>query len=1056
VEFFVLNPGDGVELWAAGRRHALGPPRQQQVLAVLLFAAGKTVPFDTLVERVWDDTPPPSVVGTVQAYMSRLRQRLRAAGAASNALTSVRGGYRLDVPSESVDAHRFRRLLDQGYAAARGDPAGAADLLARALTLWAGEPLTWMTSAWSQGVRRDLVESHHGAVLARIDVELRLGHHDRLLGELSALAASHPLDQRVISLLMTALYRAGRHGDALEAYRQTHRRFRDELATEPARELRELHRRILLHDPSLTAPPAPVTAAAPPPSCPDTLDRDPPDFTGRDDDVSTLITAITSELAQGRGAPMRVISGMPGVGKTAFAVHVAHRLRERCPDGWLQLPLHGHDPRHAPTEPAAGLATLLAAIGVPADEVARAGSLDGLAALWRARTAQLRLVLVLDDAHDVEQISPLIPASSGTVTLVTARNRLPDLTEARPVTLDVLTEPDATALAVRLGGADRVDDPTAPRAVVELCHGLPLAIAVATGYLRSRPERRFSDLAARLARAMAESFGDDPLTGRVAAAFEVSYQSLTESARRCFRLLGLNPGVDIGVEAAAALLGGEVAEAERALDTLVGHFLVDEPVWRRFRLHDLLSGYAARVAERDLTEAERAAAVTRLLDHYVVAADRADQRLWPYRVTVPIDSVDPPTSPPAFATDKAAMAWFDAEYPSLLAVCRYAATHHRRRHTALLGNLLARAFSRYGHWPEAVETQEGSLRAWIELDDVFGQAVTRTDLAAAYWRMEDHDRAFTHAETALRLWTALDDTRGRAEAYLMLGRIHWYARRSSETMDSYRQAITLYEELGDRGRMARALSWLGVAAFEFGQHDDALTDMTRALAIAGESGDRSLQADALNNLGDMLLRLGRLDEALAHFEQAMDIARETGGRQFQAVITHNIGRVRHERGEFVAALASFRSALEVFQAVGDRRGEVETLVWVGRDYGLLSQHATAALHLRRARAIGDELNDPLLQAQVALGFGEIHSAQVEHAEALVEFQAALELAHRAGAPLEEAQASYGLGDILTLRRGRAAGREHLERALELFSGLHSTADVERVRARLRDTGIVGV
>jgi DNA-binding SARP family transcriptional activator len=428
MEFRVLGP---IELWSAGRQQDLGPARERCVLAILLLTPRTIVPAETLIDRLWDTRPPAKARESLSAYLARLRASLRQAVGDNVKLAGRARGYLLDVDPETVDLHQFRQLRRHADSlAAGGNYDRAASLLREADELWRGPALAGIDGDWVARMRDSLEEERRAAILERVECELALGRHADLVGELHHLLAQYPLDETFIAHQMTALYRSGRPGDALALYRETRSRLVEEQGTEPGPGLSELHQRILRRDPELAARPAPrLPARVSPPetlparvSRPDTLPPEAAEFVGRDEELSLLIGD------QGDTPRISVIAGMPGVGKTALAVHAARILSGQYPDGVFYLSFHSHDPGSPSLGAAEALHRLLQMLTVPAAQIPE--SLSERATLWRAQLSRRRAVVILDDTASVDQVGPLLPSDGRSLVLVTSRYRIPGLAEA--------------------------------------------------------------------------------------------------------------------------------------------------------------------------------------------------------------------------------------------------------------------------------------------------------------------------------------------------------------------------------------------------------------------------------------------------------------------------------------------------------------------------------------------------------------------------------------------------------------------------------------------------
>ena len=554
VEVRLLGP---VEVLASGRVVEPGPVQQRTVLAALAVDAGRLVPLEVLIDRVWGDAPPPSVRSGIYSHMARLRRMLVPAGG----LLRRPGGYLLDVPPEAVDLHRFRTLSQ----AARAGPAPDAGKLGAALDLWRGPALAGLAGDWVAATRERLDQQRVEAVLAWAQALLAAGQPGPVIGTLRDFVDQHPLVEPLAARLIEALYASGRAAEALDCYARVRAHLAEELGAEPGSALRQLHQAVLRGDEldiSLAGGPAPAAAVVTPDDDPPDLVTSPlpPDtgaFTGRASQVRQIADAV------GDGPlPVMVIhaiAGMPGVGKTALAVHVAHRMAGRFPDGLVFVDLHGHTAGREPAAPADVLATLLSADGIDPRQLP--AGLDARSALWRQRLAGRRLLLVLDNAASSAQVAPLLPAAPGCLVLVTSRRFLGDLPgDTVSVQLDVLSPAEAAQMFRRLAGHPAAAEPDRVADLVAACGYLPLAISLLARVLTRHPSWTVGDL---LAETRARLLSVTAEQASVAAAFELSYQDLPAARQRFFRQLAGHPGTVIEPYAAAALAGLPVARGRR-------------------------------------------------------------------------------------------------------------------------------------------------------------------------------------------------------------------------------------------------------------------------------------------------------------------------------------------------------------------------------------------------------------------------------------------------------------------------------------------------------------
>jgi tetratricopeptide (TPR) repeat protein/DNA-binding SARP family transcriptional activator len=1037
VEFRVLGP---VELWAGGREQDLGSVKERCVLAVLLIADGRSISVETLIDRVWGEDPPAR--DTLYPHIARLRGRLRRISG-ENLLVSRSGSYTLKISRDAVDLHRFRSLVTRARAAVGGDDdEQALRLFNEAEALWLGQPLAGLSGGWVTRTRDKLEAERLGATLDRVAAQLRIGQHAGLVGELAELTSVHPLNETLIEHQMLALYRSGRQSDALQIYRNAHRRLDHELGIEPGPRLQELHQRMLERDPELAAPAAEHRITLD--SGPNTLPRDVPGFTGRAEELRTLLDVVTSDAA-GTAVDVEAIDGMPGVGKTALAVHAAHQLADHFPDGKFYLHLHAHDFTQGPVDPADGLETLLRLLGVSAGQIP--AKLDERAAMWRAWTTNRHALILLDDAAGREQIQPLLPGSPGCLVLITSRRRLAGLHGARTHSIDVLPEQDAATLFTRIVGAGRAADAAAVAEIVRLCGHLPLAVEIVASRLRHRPAWSLTDLATRLARTqhrLAEFHAEDLM---VASAFELSYRELTGAQRHAFRCLGLHLGADFTPPAAAALIGADLADTERALEDLVACHLLEEPHSGRFRMHDLLREYARDRAVHDEPGLERVR-VHRLLDYYLHTADVADRTLHPNRRRRDIAIAHPPTAMPVFDNVGAAQRWISAEHANLLASIKHAAGHQWPMHTAQLPHVLADILETSGHWQDAAAAHRHALDAWREIGDPNGEAQALGDLSFAQYRTGNYDAALRHAHDALSIYRDVGDQRGEADILDRIGLVNWHAARYRDGLTCFQEALVIRRDIGDRQGQIDAISHSGIVYWHIGRYREAISNFEEALAICQDIGDRRRAAKMLNNIGDVQQHLGRHRDAIELYQQTLEIFQEIGGSQNIAILYNNIGNVYRHKGLYDKALEYYRKALAVYRDTGDLRNQADALNNIGLTYHHAEQYKEALSKYKNALSIAREINELYEQARAHLGLGDGYREIVRYPTALDHYRTALDLAHDLGAPYEEAQSLNGIGETLLHLRGETAAKAYWQQALALFQQI-DVPEAESVRIRLQ-------
>src|SRR5215467_14382837 len=1035
MEFRVLGP---IELWSADRQHDLGPARERCVLAILLLTPGTIVPAETLIDRLWDTRPPAKARESLSAYIARLRGSLRQAGGDGVQLAGRARGYLLDVDPEAVDLHQFRRLRRQADAlAADGDHDRAAALLREADGMWRGQALAGIDGGWVTRMRDSLEDERRAALLERVECELALGRHTDLVGELHHLLVAYPLDETFIAYQMTALYRSGRPGDALSLYRETRGRLVEEQGTEPGPALAELHQRILRRDPGLAAPSAERLPARLP--RPDTLPPETTEFVGRGEELG-LLTAEPGDAPR-----VSVIEGMPGVGKTALAVHAARLVSGQYPDGVFYLNLHSHDPGRQSLDAAEALRRLLQMLTGPAAQIPE--SPGERAALWRAQLSRRRAVVILDDAARLEQIGPLLPADdSRCLVLITSRHRIPGLTGARALTLDVLPADDAIALFRRIAGGSRAQDDQEVAAAVELCGWLPLAIQVTAGRLARDYPYRLGDLVAELSHAPALAGGAGAGLEWVPA-FDLSYRALEPRYQQFLRRLGLSPCAQISPHAAAALGGSTLAEAEEAIAVLLDHHLLTRAPDGQFRFHDLVRGYAAMCAARDESPSVHRQALGRLFDYYLATADEADRMLYPFRRRMPVSVTRPPAATPAVATQEEAAAWLEAEWRNVLQAAQYAARHEWKRKCADLIHALAGFVRIRAYWDEAIAAQTLALQAARDIADPGRIAQASLELCEVSQETGRHEETLPLAEDAASIYRSQADRRGEALALDQIGMAHARVTRYREALAYFREARILYDAVGDQRGVADAMSHAGIACWHLGRYPDAKNHLAKALSRYRSAGDRRGEAKTLNNLGRMHLLSGYHRDALEAYQDSLKIFADIGGAQNEAILYHNIGGVYDYKGSYEQALAAYQRALVIYRQIGDLPNQADVLNDIGAIFRKAECYDEALIHHEQAKLIAEEIGNQSQQVIAMRGIADVSRAWGRYNEAIDQYHKVLKLAREIGDPYEEAKILEGIGETTLSNRRPDAARILFRQALDIFERL-GVPEAEAARIRI--------
>ncbi|GLY99411.1 XRE family transcriptional regulator [Actinoplanes sp. NBRC 103695] len=916
-EFGVLG---AVEARIGGRAVDLGHARQRYVLGVLLIEAGRPVPADQLIDRVWGEGTPQRVAGTLYSYLSRLRSAL--ADAPDVEIKRQPSGYLLTAGPQSVDLHRFRRLVTLARTA-DSEQAGAEQII-EALGLWRGEPLAGLDTPWVAALRQVLLDERFDAEVTRNDLLLRLGRHGELLPLLSAAVTEYPLDERLAEQSMLALYRSGRQADADVQFRRIRRRLADELGSDPGPTLRKLHERIIAADPTLaaTAPearsgaaPAPVAATVPA-----QLPADVRAFTGRTQELGALDRLLAAPGGEEPPLAVALLSGTPGVGKSALAVRWAHRVREAFPDGQLYINLRGYDAEQ-PVAAADALAGFLSALGVHGREIPP--GVEERAGRYRSELTGRRMLVLLDNASSVEQVRPLLPGTGSCLVLITSRDSLPGLVAvhgAERVNLDLLPLPDALGLLRRLIGS-RVDQELA--AATELaaaCARLPLALRIAAELAAARTDVPLADLVAELGdhqeRLDLLDAGDPRADPR--AVFSWSYQNLPAAAARVFRLLGLHPGVNAHIDAVAALTGTTVAEARRQLAVLVRASLVQASAGSRYGMHDLLRAYAAELAGTHDPEPERSAALGRMFDHYLAGSVAAMGALYPDGSS--LHSAD----------SDAARRWIEAERPNLAAACTYGAAHGWHQHTVALAETLFRYLDAGGPVAEAVTVTASAVTAARSAGDREAQARALSNLGRLHRRQGHLERAAATYRQALVLYADLGEHAAQALALRNLGSVHWRLGDYRQAADHYQQAGALYGQVNDEAGEADALVRLGLVDERLGDHTGAEKRLLAALEIYARLGEGFSEAYVLSLLARLPHRADPLEPIAARLEESLAAVRLAEDRTGEAYVLTDLAAILSRAGRLDEAAEHLRLAVTLHRRIGDRASEAEALNDLGQ------------------------------------------------------------------------------------------------------------------------------
>jgi DNA-binding SARP family transcriptional activator len=906
IRFGVLGP---VQAVVNGEPVALGGPGVRGLLAMLLLRPNEVVPVEDILDGLWGDDPPLTARTIVQNYVSRLRRQLRLVDPTGSVWIDTRlPGYQLIVDDELIDVSHATSLLTR---ARHEHPVRRAEMLREALGLWRGPVLADV----SHRINAPELEDLRFAVLeARIEADLDLGRHAELIGELSTFAEAYPFREQMIAHLVLALYRTGRRADALEAYQRFARRAAGDLGIDPGPALRELHERVLKDDSTLLLPaPTPVVPPKVGVLVPAQLPPAPVGFDGRDRELAWLDRLLAEDL--GDATPIGVISGPAGIGKTALAALWGRRVAREFPDGQLFAGLRGFHPQHAPLDPGEVLTQFLLTLGVPAGEVPI--DRDDRAALYRSLLAHRRVLVMLDDARDSEQVRLLLPGGSRALVLITSRVRLEGMVArsgARLLELETLPVPAAVRIIDSIVGPGRIDQPRLER-LARLCGCLPLALRIVGARLAARQEWIVDELIADLAdeRTRLEALDVEQSDTSVRAALDITYRGLGESAGATFRLLGLVPGPWIGPTALAALRSPpvDVTGARRSLRALASAFMVTETSRDVFVMHDLVRLHAKESAPQGV---ERDEALGRLLGYYLSAADWARRLLRPVVDGISTDKTDHSEISDA---DRA-LDWFEREWSTIVALIDTASSVGRYREAWRLARMAHDFRAVRSTWEDWLAVVQKGYEAAVAAGEKAGEAWMLQARCAVYARF---GRAGEMAEDAARvvaLARELGDSRLAAVGHDALASVYFGQSRYDEALAGYEKVLELDPypaiEAHVRNNVAQVLRSLG-------RLRDAVEPQRRAVELYREVGELGFAAFAVGNLAELYADLDEIEEAGQNARLAIELSVTSGLLFCEAFGRETLGRVLRSQGLPSDARRQWERAAELYALVKSARAE---------------------------------------------------------------------------------------------------------------------------------------
>jgi tetratricopeptide (TPR) repeat protein/transcriptional regulator with XRE-family HTH domain len=765
------------------------------------------------------------------------------------------------------------------------------------------------------------------------------------------------------------------------------------------------------------------------------LPRDTANFTGRVPELEQLMGELERALSgTGSGGVLGVqaVDGMAGIGKTTFAVHAAHLLAPRFPDGQFFLPLHSHTPGQQPADPSTALGTLLLATGIATNQLP--DGLDARTMLWRNGVADKKVLLVLDDAASHEQVRPLLPGTAGSLVLITSRRRLAALEEAVPISLDTLPAGDAAELFTRLTG--RLGrELEAVEEITRLCGFLPLAIRLIAGTLRRHPSWTATDMAAELAATKDRLAAMRAENLSVAAAFDLSYQDLSPGQQRLFRRLGLHPGTSFDAYAAAALDDASLASTRRQVDDLYDNHLIAEPARGRYRLHDLLGEHARSLAAGD-DAADREAAVGRLLDYYLRTSAVASRLITRRPAPIP-----PVASPPGDAWEPAsrdeAIAWLEAERTNLHDCVDYAAAHALPVHAVWIPAQLGDFLGTRGYWDQALTLHRTAADIARAKGDRAGLAAALCNFGYIHYLLAQYSPAIKILSEALGMYRDLGDQLRQADVLNLLGTMQCNIDDYPAATASVTEALALCQETGDRLGQADALGILSGLQGVDGDFRAAIASQGEALALYRDLGDRLGQARALAAIALWQRWTGDYERAAASCTEALALDRDLGDQMREGLDSIRLGAVHRLTGDYEAAATLISQGLIPLQELGNRHAEGEALTELGALRHVTGDYRAARASLSRAVALAREVGNRQGEAEALNYLGTVLASTADPADALARYDEALSIARDIGSALDEADALEGTGRCHIQAGDITVGETFLSQALEIYQRIGS-------------------
>jgi len=977
VDFRILGP---VEIAVGSERLELGGTRQHIVVAALLLSANKVVSMDRLLEAIYGEDPPLTARAQAQISISSLR-RMFATYSCEPVITTQTHGYAINVDDGQLDRVRFEELVAAARAARKANNVDLAVAKYRdALRLWRGPALDGIDSMLLRAAADRLDEQRIATNEERLNLELDLGRHHELVGELSELIHDYPLRERLRGQLMLALYRSDRAGEALGVYHQARRAMLDELGIEPGARLQQLANAIATADPALDLPPQSITIAPVGVPAPGLLPTDIADFTGRTEHLSRIrehMISAAEEKAR-RAVPVVVIVGKGGIGKTSLAVHASHGMAEHFTDGQLFADIHGGSSQ--PVGPLQVLERFLRAFGMLGTQIPE--SLDERAEVYRNLLADRKVLVVLDDAMNESQVSPLLPGNSGAAMMITSRSRLAGLAGATHIDVNVFDANASLDMLANTVGAERVQaEPDAAAEVAAYCGHLPLALRIAGARLAARPHWRIQRMADRLAdeaRRLDELRHGDM---GIRPSISLTYESAGQQSRQLFRRLAL---LDLPVFSgwlSSVLIDEPLADAEDLLDELVSAQLVEivgsgTGVHSQYGFHDLIRVFARERLAEEESAAERKAALERALGALLYVADKADREhfggdyfripsaapRWPLPERLVQQLIADP------------LAWYERERATLVWAVRQAAQAGFTELSWTLAFSAVTLFEARSYLDDWRETHEIALEAARKADNARGQAAMLFSIGAMHIMQQRFDPAHSALTAAAKLFRDVGDRRGVAYVTRFMADLDLSSGRLDDAAGRYEQALAVLREFGDNVAVACVLRDLAQIRLEFNRFDEAMELLSEALYLCRAARCARIEAQVLHRFGDAWLQSAAPANALVAFEQALSITRDVGDVRYEAYALRGVGIARIRLGEFDQAREALQCALEVADRVGERVARTRALLGLSELALATADPHEAILFGQRAAGAFREMRMPLYEARAQTLLSDAYAA----------------------------------------------------------------------------------